>query len=269
MRHAALPLLACLCLGACSPEPGSSAPAATRDPDPATAAATQVDPIAAAMEHPGRSEADLAADANRKPDRVLAFFGIRPGMIVLDMYSGGGYYTELLSYLVGPDGRVHAHNNTPYLDWLAEPIAARYRDDRLPNVNRFTAENNELDLPAGAFDAVLMVMSYHDIYHVNVESGWTKIDGPAMLAQLFQAMKPGAVLGVVDHAANAGAPPETGETLHRIDPALARAGIEAAGFVFEAASDVLANPEDDHSLEVFDEGIRGRTDRFVFRFRRP
>lgn len=268
MRHVALTLVTSLCLAGCSPAPESASPVTPQTETPTAAQAT-ANPVQEAVAHPGRSDADRAADATRKPDQVLAFFGIEPGMTVLDMFSGGGYYTELLSYLVGPGGRVHAHNNTPYLDWLAEEIATRYAGDRLPNVTRFTAENNALALEAGQFDAVLLIMSYHDIYHVNPESGWEQLDGPAMLAELFQSMKPGAVLGVVDHAATGGAPPETGETLHRIDPDLARAEIEAAGFVFEAASNALANPADDHSLEVFDDQIRGRTDRFVFRFRRP
>ena len=171
--------------------------------------------------------------------------------------------------MVGDQGKVYAHNNTPYLNWLSEPIKARYQSGKMINVERFTAENNQLDLPANTFDAVLVSLGYHDVYHVDPENGWEKIDGPAMLAQLFQSMKPGSVLGVIDHAAVAGAPPETGETLHRIDPQLALQEITAAGFVFEASSDVLANPGDDHTLHSFSEEMRGKTDRFVFRFRRP
>jgi predicted methyltransferase len=170
---------------------------------------------------------------------------------------------------VGEQGKVYAHNNTPYLNWLAEAIKARYQPGIMANVERFTAENNQLDLPANTFDAVLMILGYHDVYHVDTENGWERIDGPAMLAQLFQSMKPGAVLGVIDHAAAAGAPPETGETLHRIDPQLALQEITAAGFVFEESSEILANAEDDHSLHSFSEQMRGNTDRFVFRFRRP
>jgi len=243
--------------------------AATNAESPAAAEPAPASPIAAALADPRRPAGDLETDRRRRPAQVLEFFGIEPGMTVLDMFSGGGYYTEILSYLVGDEGTVFAHNNTPYLGWLAEPIAARYKDDRLTKVKRFTAENNELQLPENTFDAVLLILSYHDVYHVDEQNGWSKIDGPAMLAQLFQSMKPGAVLGVVDHVATAGAPAETGETLHRIDPALARSDIEAAGFVFEAQSDILANPADDHTLHTFSEQMRGKTDQFVFRFRRP
>jgi predicted methyltransferase len=227
------------------------------------------DPIQAALHNPARPESDSAIDQRRKPGEILSFLGISPGMTVLDLYSGSGYYTELLSYVVGDSGKVYAHNNTPFLNWLSEPIKARYVPGKMSNVERFTAENNQLDLPANTFDAVLIILSYHDIYHVDPDNGWEKIDGPAMLAQLFQSMKPGAVLGVVDHAAAPGAPAETGETLHRIDPDLALKEITAAGFVFEASSDVLANTEDNHSLHTFSDEMRGKTDRFVFRFRRP
>jgi predicted methyltransferase len=264
MRTLAGMLFITLVLAACSGK--HDAPATTADQAVTTGSA---DPIQAALDNPARTEADRLVDQRRKPGQVLSFLGIKPGMTVLDMFSGSGYYTELLSYVVGDTGKVYAHNNTPYLNWLKEPIKARYQPGKMANVVRFTAENNELNLPADTFDAALMILSYHDVYHVDPENGWNKIDGPLMLAQLFQAMKPGAVLGVVDHVAAAGSPPETGETLHRIDPQLARREIEAAGFVYEASSEVLANPDDDHSLHTFSDEMRGKTDRFVFRFRRP
>ncbi len=264
MRHLAIVLLSTLVLVACSQEPAT--PVNTADQ---SATVENMDPVTAAIANTQRPDTDRVIDQRRKPAEVLAFFAIQPGMTVLDMYSGGGYYTQLLSGVVGEQGKVYAHNNTPYLNWQGEAIKARYQPGIMSNVERFTAENNQLDLPAGTFDAVLMILSYHDVYHVDPDNGWEKIDGPAMLAQLFQSMKPGAVLGVIDHAATAGAPPETGETLHRIDPQLALQEITAAGFLFEASSDVLANPGDDHTMHTFSEEMRGKTDRFVFRFRRP
>jgi len=264
MRRLPIVLLSTLVLVACSREP--AAPVNATNPP---AAVEKMDPIAAAIANPDRPDTDRVIDQRRKPAEILAFFAIKPGMTVLDMYSGSGYYTQILSGVVGDQGKVYAHNNTPYLNWLGEAIKARYQPGTMTNVERFTAENNQLDLPANTFDAVLMILSYHDVYHVDPDNGWEKIDGPAMLAQLFQSMKPGSVLGVIDHAAVVGAPPETGETLHRIDPQLALQEITAAGFVFEASSDVLANPGDDHSLHTFSEEMRGKTDRFVFRFRRP
>jgi predicted methyltransferase len=230
-------------------------------------------PSAAAIEravtNPRRLPSDRERDERRRAGAVLAFFGIEPGMTVLDLFSGGGYYTELLSYLVGENGRVVAHNNSPYLRFAGQEVSERYQPGRLPNVERLMAENNQLDLPSNTFDAVLMIRSYHDVYFVDDNMGWTRIDGPALLAEIFDAMKPGSVLGVIDHAAAPGSLPETGGTLHRIDPAVIRQDFAAAGFVLEAESDLLRNIADDRSLTVFDPRINGRTDRVTLRFRRP
>lgn len=256
--------------GSEAPTAGPAAPASQSAAPAPAAASSNAEAIASALKAPGRLPEDLQQDANRKPGEVLAFFGVKPGMTVLDVFSGGGYYTEILSALVGPGGRVYAHNNSPYLDFDKEPIAKRYQDPaRLANVERFIAENNALELPDGKFDFVLMSMVYHDVNLVDEEHGWPRIDAPKMLAEIFASMKPGAVLGVIDHVAAAGSPPETGNTLHRIDPELLKREISAAGFVLDAESDVLRNPADDHSLAVFDPNIRGRTDRVVLRFRKP
>lgn len=228
-----------------------------------------VTPTAAAVAHPDRLEEDRDADGQRKPDQVLEFFGIGPGMTVLEMFAGGGYYTELLSYVVGSEGRVVAHNNTPYLRWAKSTLDKRFTPGRFENVERLTAENNELDLPANSFDAALLILAYHDVFYVDEASGWSRIDGPAMLAEIYAALKPGAVVGVVDHVAIPGSPAETGNSLHRIDPELLRRDFETAGFAFEADSEILRNPEDDLAKPVFAPDVRGKTDRFVYRFRRP
>lgn len=233
------------------------------------AADLQAMAVQMALAHKDRPAADRVRDTPRQSAAVLRFFGIRPGMTVLDLYSGGGYYTEILSYLVGAQGRVVAHNNTPYLNFARAELASRFVPGRLPNVTRLTAENNELRLAPGEFDAVLMTDVYHDIYFVDEKAGWPRIDGPRLLAELYQALKPGGVLGVVDHAALPGAPPETGGTLHRIDPGLLKAGITAAGFVLDGESDALINPADDRTKSAFDPSVRGRTDQVVLRFRKP
>jgi len=222
-----------------------------------------------AIANPARPAADRARDQLRQSAAVLRFFRITPGMSVLDLYSGGGYYTELVSYIVGSSGEVVAHNNTPYLGFAKEDLAGRYTTGRLPNVERLLAENNELMLPSARFDAVLMTNVYHDIYYVDEKAGWSRIDGPKLLAVVFQALKPGGVIGVVDHAALPGAPPETGGTLHRIDPALLKRDFAAAGFVLDGESDVLINPTDDRTKSAFDPSVQGRTDQFVLRFRKP
>lgn len=247
-----------LSLAACS--------AAERPPE-----AGDVDPAVyrSAVGDPSRPAADRERDALRKPAAVLEFFGIRPGMTVLEMYSGGGYYAEILSKVVGGEGRVVAHNNQAYARHAADEVAARYADGRLPNVEMLMAENNELELPAAEFDAILMILAYHDIYFVSPKHGWPKIDGPKLLAELYAAAKPGAVLGIVDHYAEAGAPRETGGTTHRIDPRIVITEVEAAGFELAGKSDVLRNMDDDYSRNVFEADLRGRTDRFVLRFTKP
>lgn len=289
----AAPIFLVLLLGACSGtpqlDPAKSAAMAGR----ATQASTQTGPelrsedavkrpaarpeasdpveraVLAALADPARPASDLARDKPRQSAAVLTFFRIAPGMSVLDLWSGGGYYTELLSRIVGGSGRVVSHNNTPYLGFAKDDLAVRFAPGRLPNVERLLAENNQLTLPKAAFDAVLMTNVYHDIYFVDEKSGWARIDGPKLLAQVFQGLKPGGVLGVTDHAAVPGSPPETGGTLHRIDPALLKQEIAAAGFVLEEESAVLLNPADDRTKSAFDPSVQGRTDQVVLRFRKP
>lgn len=222
-----------------------------------------------AVASPGRTAADRARDAGRRPAEVLEFFAIAPGMTVLDMFSGGGYYTELLSHVVGPGGRVVAHTNSAYADFVGDEAVNRYANNRLANVEILLAENNELKLPADEFDAVMLILAYHDIYYVDTANGWPKIDGVKFRAELMKALKPGGILAVVDHYAAAGSPRETGGSLHRIDPQIVISELETEGFVLEAKSDILRNMEDDYSKGMFDPEVRGKTDRFVLRFRKP
>jgi predicted methyltransferase len=267
--------LVLLC-AACSERPEPAAPLAASpaaSPPAATAGASGAARIdyRAALAAPGRLAADREEDARRKPAEVLEFFGVRPGMVALDLFSGGGYFTELLAAVVGPAGRVVAHNNAAYLSGSLEAeLAQRYGDPRrLPNVERLAAEADALELEPARFDFVLLSNVYHDVYYADAANGWPAIDGERLLAKLHAAMKPGATLGLIDHAAAPGSPAETGGTLHRIDSAVVKRDFAAAGFVLDAESDLLRNPADDHAVNVFDPAVRGRTDRFLLRFRRP
>ncbi len=262
-------LAATLLLGAACERNPSNDQAAVPDAASVMTQSADESVYAMALSHTARSEKDRERDALRKPGEVMQFFGIEPGMTVLDLFSGGGYYSELLSYVVGPEGSVTAHTNAAYMGFTGDEATTRYAAGRLPNVEVLVAENNALTLPEGKFDAVMMILAYHDIYYANPEDGWPKIDGPALLAELYAGMKPGAILGIVDHVAESGSPPETGGTLHRIDPAIVRADIEAAGFIFEDEPQMLRNPEDDHLKSVFDPAISGHTDQVVMRFRKP
>jgi predicted methyltransferase len=225
--------------------------------------------IAESLASPERIEKDLKSDPLRRPNLVLEFFEIAPGMTVLDLFSGGGYYVEILSRVVGDRGRVVAHNNEAYLAYAKEGLGGRYADNRLANVERITAEANELDLPASTFDLALVMLSWHDFYYLDEENGWPEIDEAAMVQKLCAALKPGAVLGVVDHVATAGsAPGESGQKLHRIDPQRIRKDLSGNCFEYEGEISALRNPDDDLSQPMYAQGIRGRTDRVVYKFRR-
>jgi predicted methyltransferase len=266
-----LPLVA---LGACSKSQHTSAPAESA-PAPAGQAAAPAGAdtaaIDAAVANPSRLAGDSDEDGWRKPAEVLRFLELRPGMHALDYFSAGGYNTELMSYVVGPQGEVIAYNNEPYLKFSEKKPAERYGNNRLPNVRQVTAAPEEAPFDPASLDAVLFVMSYHDLYWKPADKRISWSTDPAKsLARLVPAIKPGGVVVVVDHVANAGADPgATMDAMHRIDPAIVKRDFEAAGLVFDGESDVLSNPADDHSKPVFDESIRRKTDRFVYRFRKP
>ena len=215
----------------------------------------------------GRSDADRGRDKTSEPVAVLSFFGLKPGMRVLDLLSAGGYYSEILSYAVGPEGEVIAHTNDIYEKYHGEEISRRYQDDRLPNVERLISNPPDLELPIGTVDIVLMVMIYHDIYYVSESNPkHPKIDRDRFFAQIHRCLKPDGILAIVDHAARPGTGKAPAQDLHRIDEEFARKDIESAGFVFDGESRILRNPDDDRTMLVFDERIRRETDRFVYRF---
>ena len=225
--------------------------------------------IAAAIASTGRLMGDTDEDARRHPQEVLEFLGVEPGMRVLDFGAGGGYYTELLSRVVGADGTVVAYNDGLYTKLFGPRLNERLNGGRLANVKPLVAEANDITLEPGELDAALFVMSYHDLFH-RPEGAAAAVDVPKVVAKVFGALKAGGIVLVQDHAANAGSEVvEAANSLHRIDPEAVKSGFTAAGFTFDGASAVFANPADDHSKMVFDPAIRGSTDRLMFRFRKP
>jgi predicted methyltransferase len=227
--------------------------------------AASVDEIVArAIANPQRSEADRLRDARDKPAAILSFVGLRPGMKAADVISGGGYYSELMSYVVGAKGSVIAHTVKTYDRWVADERKARFAAGRLPNVEPLHAELSQLDLGNESLDLILLGMVYHDLYYKS--SIWTPPDRDDFFARLRRALKPGGTLIVIDHAALPGTESSAAQGLHRIDEAFAKFDIERAGFVLQAESDALRNPDDDRTTNVFDGGIQGRTDRFALRF---
>ncbi len=224
------------------------------------------DPVAASIAHPERLVSDLERDATRLPQRVLDFCDVKRGMRVADLMAGDGYYTELLSRAVGEAGRVWCQNTSIPLQVFAdEPLTARLADGRLPNVERRDTEFAEVGIPAG-LDLALLVRFYHDF-------GWQEVDREHFGRLVLSLLKPGGAFVVVDHIAQAGAGMDVGQSLHRVEPALVQRELGAAGFVLEAESFVLQDPEDSLDWNIFSRDAGGvrrdRTSRFVHLYRKP
>ena len=224
------------------------------------------DSIDQALADPGRSSADRDRDITSLPAETLRFFGVPSSGVVLDLFAGGGYYSEILTRVMGNQGTVYLHNNQAYLGFAGEALEERLRGDRLPNVVRYDREIDAIDLPENSVDLVLMVMTYHDLYYVT--DGW-KLDPDSFFDTVHRVLKPGGVLAIVDHAAAPGSGSTAAQELHRIDKEFARRDIEGRGFKFDGESTLLENPQDPLTASVFDPAIRGRTSRFMYRFVEP
>jgi predicted methyltransferase len=263
MRKPLLSLVAVLGLAACATQPMLGPP----PPPPSGPVAASIPPnIAAALSDPSRPAADMVRDNDRRPGDVLAFAGVRPGAKVADLIPGGGYFTRILSKAVGPRGRVFAYvpDELTKLAKREPAVNAIARDPAYPNVTVVLNTLPNFATPE-KLDLVFTAQNYHDMHD--------KFMGPANLSvvnrQVFKALKPGGVYLVIDHAADAGSGLRDTETLHRIDPAVVKAEVTAAGFIFEGESRVLRNPSDPRKANVYDAGIRGKTDQFVYKFRKP
>ena len=214
-----------------------------------------------------RPEADRKRDALDRPDEMLRLAGIKAGMQVADLMAADGYYTEMLSRIVGTKGHVLMLNNTAYDHWSPD-WPKRIAGNRLPNVEHRTVDLNHMDLAAGSLDAVLMIKIYHDLYWIDPKGTWPKVDVPVVLDQLARALKPGGVLLVVDHSAKAGTGNGDATRLHRIEEAFAKKDIESHGFELVAHSDALRKPEDKRDLLSYEGPGYGHTDRFALAFRK-
>lgn len=225
---------------------------------------------AAAVSAPGRPADDVSLDAGRKPAEVLRFMGLRSGDQVADIMAGTGYYSEIMARAVGPKGHVSAYDPKQFAEGNAKVEAAwTALKARAPNVSYQTYPFEGFAAPANSFDFVMIHLDYHDLYWESARFKVPKTDPAAFLKTLYAAMKPGSTVAIIDHVALPGDTRATVDKLHRIDPAVVKADFKAAGFMLDGESDMLRNAADDHTKLVFDPSIRGKTDRFVLRFRKP
>ena len=237
-----------------------------------TAEAVIVDPVAitpavaAALADPERAM-HRAADARRHPGEIVAFTGVGPGDKVLDLIPGDGYWTRIFSRIVGPEGRVYAVWPQNYARYSTAKVAILRDMSASPayrNVETIVQPTPLLSSPE-PLDLVWTSQNYHDY----PDEFMGRTDPAALNRAVFAMLKPGGTWFIIDHAAAAGSGLRDTERLHRIDPEIVRRQVEEAGFEFVGASEVLSNPDDDRTRPVFDPAIRGRTDQFVMRFRKP
>ena len=224
--------------------------------------------IAAAVADGNRPDTDKTRDANRKPAEVLAFTGVKSGAQVAELLPGGGYFTRMLSKAVGSSGHVYAVVPAPLPDAPADvpDFAARVKaiaaDPNYANVSVVVEPFSQLKVPVPV-DLVWTSQNYHDLHN------FPGLDVGIFNKLVFDDLKPGGIYLILDHRAEAGAGERDTKTLHRIDPETVKKEVLAAGFLFAGSSDLLRQPGDNHSQKVFDPLVRGKTDQFILKFRKP
>ena len=220
--------------------------------------------IAAKMAETDRGPYDAFKDGGRKPVEMMSFFGIESDMTVLDFLTGSGYSAEILSAAVGPNGTVYAQNSFLILRLIGgehhQGMMTRIKDNRLPNVRYLIVEPDDMPFEE-SLDFAMWGLNMHDEYNSRGESSVLEV-----LQSIKRGLKPNGILAISDHVGIAG---QDNAKLHRIEPAIARSLIEKAGFVIEATSDLLANPDDDHTQIIYEDGLRYKTDQFLIRARKP
>jgi predicted methyltransferase len=225
--------------------------------------------VAAAVALPSRSADNVKLDESRKPAELLKFLGLKQGMTVIDMFGANRYWAEITAPAVGPKGKVLVWEPTQFYDADGKKAFAEFQAKN-PNVSIVASPFEAPELPKNFGDFMLINLDYHDTYWESAKYGIPRMEPSAFLKTVYAAMKPGGIVGVVDHVAAAGGDTrQVVEKFHRIDPEVVKADFKAAGFELVGTSDMYRNPADDHSLLVFDPKIRGKTDRFVFKFRKP
>jgi len=219
--------------------------------------------FAKSLDLSGRSADDMKQDAGRKPAEIINFAGVNHGDKVLDLLAGGGYYSELLSRVVGDKGEVTLQIPKAYLKYAEKTLKKRLANDRLNNVTYLLSEADDLKLAKQKYDSAFLVLGYHDMFFK--EEGWN-FTADEVIPQVLNSLKVGGKLLVIDHDAAANSGIKDVKTLHRIDGAFVKADLEKRGFKLLKTSALLENTADDHTKIVFDAKMRRKTDRFVMLF---
>ncbi len=223
--------------------------------------------IAAAVAAKDRAADHVALDASRKPTEILRFMQLKPGMTALDLLAGNGYYAEIIARAVGPKGSVIAFSPATYMAGKSktalEALALRHKN------LIYTGDLVALMTKPATLDFVMLHLNYHDFYFESVQYKVPRTDPNMVIAGLFHATRPGGIIAVIDHVGSAGDTRAIVDKVHRIDPETVKADFVRGGFVLDAESPLLRIASDDLSKNVFDPAIRGKTDRFAFRFRKP
>jgi predicted methyltransferase len=232
------------------------------------AVAKPADVGAAVAATANRSADNVKLDEGRKPAQVLQFLGLQSGMQAIDLFGGNRYWAEIMAPAVGPKGHVTVWEPTQFYDKDSQEKFAAFQQ-KTPNTHLIVSPFEAMALDGNAYDFMMINLNYHDVYWESAKYGVKRMEPDAFLKTVYDSMKPGGIVGVIDHVGNAGDTRETVEKYHRIDPAVVKADFERAGFRLEGESDLLRHPADNHSLLVFNPEIRGKTDRFVYKFRKP
>ncbi|TPG21137.1 methyltransferase [Sphingomonas koreensis] len=255
-------------LAACAQSPSNAQDtAAPATPAVSSPASTLPPAITAAAADPARGADAATTDARRHGPEILAFAGVKPGDKVIDLIPGGAYWTKLFAKTVGASGHVYGIWPTPYAGEARTNVIDYQKlagSADFANVSTSIEPANEIKA-AEPVDLVFTSQNYHDY----LDKFMGPVDPAVFNKAVFDALKPGGIFLIVDHAAPAGSGTADTDTLHRIDPATVKQQVTAAGFEFVGSSDLLANPADDHTLKVFDPAIRGKTDQFIYKFRKP
>jgi predicted methyltransferase len=221
-----------------------------------------------AVADPSRPDSDTTRDADRKPAQTLVFVGIKSGDKVADYVADSGYFTRLFASVVGSNGHVYAVEPTAFFQFEHFVKAVAELQGYAvahPNVTVTTAAALEgLKFPE-KLDLFWISRNYHDLH----DKFMGPVDTAAFNTAVYEALKPGGAYVILDHSAALGAPANVTETLHRIESSTVRREVEAAGFKFDSESSILANPADPRTAKVFDQTIRGHTDQFILKFRKP